>query len=102
MPETTACLRDARELIVSAMTRADTMLALVCSRAPATEVALAATVLRGLCAELDRLRLAAEAVGTVWDEALAAGIATGRCELLAEQAAALEDPPRLRLVAGGS
>jgi hypothetical protein len=103
MPESFAGLCDAGDLITSAMAQAAKMLALVCSRAPATEVALAATVLRGLLAELDRLHLASQAVAVIWDEAhaagVAAGIAIGRAALSAEQAA--EDPPapvRLRVI----
>jgi hypothetical protein len=105
MPESFASLCDAGDLITSARAQAAEMLALVCARAPATEVALAATVLRDTLAELDRLHLDSRAVAVIWDEARAdgvnAGIAIGRAALLAEQAAAAEacpPPVRLRVV----
>lgn len=105
MPESFASLCDAGDLITSAIAQASEMLTLVCTYGTATEVALAATVLRGLLAELDRLHLASQAVAVVWDEARAdgvnAGIAIGRAALLAEQAAAAENrppPTRLRVV----
>jgi hypothetical protein len=102
MPESLAALSDVGDLITSAINQATEMLTLVCAFAPATEIALAAVVLRGLLAELDRLRLGSTAVAVVWDEARAdgvsAGIAIGRAALLAEQAAACPPPTRLRAV----
>jgi hypothetical protein len=102
MPESFAGWCDAGDLITSAVDQAAKMHALVCSYAPATEVALAAVGLRELLAELDRLHLDSRAVAVIWDEARAdgvsAGIAIGRAALLAEQAAAAADcPPPVRL-----
>ena len=101
MPEPVVSLSDAGQLIKSAADYVSEALTLVCSRAPATEVALVATVLRDLLAELDqqrsaldRQRLAEEVLRDHGDERYADGvedgIGVGRAQLLAEQAAAVE------------
>ena len=101
MPEPAAGLRDAGELIrtiTAAAEAGEEMLALVCARAQATEVALAATVLRDYLAQLGRLRLEEDVLAA----AEARGIAVGRAQLLAEQAAEAErrraSAPRLHVV----
>lgn len=92
---------DASQLIASTADYASEALGLICSRAPATEVALTATVLRELIAELDqqrraldRQRLAEEVLRDHGDERYADGvedgIEIGRAQVLAEQAAAAE------------
>lgn len=90
MPETVAGLCDAGQL-TSAIDYVSEALALVCSRAPATEVALMASVLRDLLAQLHRFRLANEVLRMHGDERYADGVedgmSIGRAALLAEQAA---------------
>lgn len=107
MPGPVVTLAGAGRLITSSMAAAARMTDLVESRAPATEVALAAVVLRDLLAELDRLRVTAGILRDHGDERYADGvrdgIEAGRANLLAEQkAAAAEqrhgDLARLRVV----
>lgn len=104
MPELAAGgLPDAGQLIMSATEYVSEALALVCSRAPATEVALTATVLRDLIAEMGRLRLDREILRDHGDERYADGvedgIAVGREQVLAEQAAAADGcRGRLRVI----
>ena len=90
MPEPAAGLCDAGQL-ASAIGYVSEALALVCSRAPATEVALTAVVLRDLIAEFGRLGLAAEILRDHGDERYADGIEDGieigRAQILAAQAA---------------
>lgn len=101
MSEPVVSLSDAGQLIASATDYVSEALGLVCSRAPATEIALTATVLRELIAELDqqrraldRQRLAGEVLRDHGDERYADGvedgIEIGRARVLAEQAAAVE------------
>lgn len=94
MPEPAVSLRDAGQLIPPAIDYVSEALALVCSRAPATEVALTATVLRDLLDQLDRLRVIDVILRDVGDERYADGVAdgieVGRAQVLAEQAAAEE------------
>lgn len=109
MPEPAVGLRDAGELIVSVLSEALKMTARVDAHAPATEVALAATAL--LCAvdALMRLRLTLPGTAALWAEAEAAGvakgIAAGRAQVLAEQAAEAEafraSAPRLHVIRDG-
>ena len=94
MPETVVSLSDAGRLITSSLAAAAAMTDLVGSCAPATEVALAAVVLRDLLAELDRLRITAGILRDHGDERYADGVedgtAVGRDRILAEQAAEAE------------
>jgi hypothetical protein len=94
MPEPVVSLSDAGQLLASATDYVSEALALVCSRAPATEVALVATVLRDLLAELDRQRITSEVLRDHGDERYADGVGdgieAGRAQVLAEQAAAAE------------
>jgi hypothetical protein len=101
MPETVP-----GELITSAIAAAEKMHALVCTCAPATEVALAAVVLRDLIAELERQRLANEVLRDHGDERYADGVEDGivirQEQILAEQAAEAEErraaAPRLHVI----
>jgi hypothetical protein len=95
MPELAAGgLHDAGQLIQPAIDYVSEALALVCSLAPATEVALTATVLRDLLDQLGRLGLDFAIMRDHGDERYADGvedgIEIGRAQVLAEQAAAVE------------
>jgi hypothetical protein len=94
MPEPVVSLSDAGHLIASATDYVSEALALLCSRAPATEVALTVVTLRDLLAELGRLDLAGDILRRHGDERYADGvedgIEIGRAQVLAEQAAAAE------------
>lgn len=101
MPEAAAGLCNAVQL-ASATDYVSEALALVTSMAPATEVALMATVLRDLLAQLRRLSLHCAIIRDHGDERYADGvedgIEVGRAQVLAELAAAAEEYPPLRLV----
>jgi hypothetical protein len=103
MPQPVVSLSDVGNAIASAIDYVSEALALVCSRAPATEVALLATVLRDLLAELDRQRLANKVLRDHGEERYADGvedgIEVGRRQVLAEQAAeAAERRGHLRVI----
>jgi hypothetical protein len=110
MPHPVVSLSDVGNAIADAMAAGSEMLALVCSCAPATEVALAATDLRSLLAELDQQRRALDRQ-RLTEEVLRAhgqeryvdgvedGIEVGRAQVLAEQAAeAAERRGHLRVI----
>lgn len=90
MPEPVVSLSDAGQLIASATDYVSEALTLLCSRAPATEVALTVVTLRDLLAELGRLEIAGDILRRHGDERYADGIGAGRAQVLAEQAAAVE------------
>jgi hypothetical protein len=103
MPQPVVSLSDAGPLIASATDYVSEALALVCSRAPATEIALTATVLRDLLAELGRLDLAGDILRRHGQErytdGVEDGIGIGRRQVLAEQAAeAAERRGHLRVI----